>query len=577
MKTKISFLFVFVSYMLNAQFNNTYDVNGNTDYLYPSFDIPTKDLGSVSVSWGLDAPSSPRTDYFILTKHDASGGVMFNVRVNPASPLVDGFTCVKALIETDDKGIMAAGYYYYDNSFTMIPFLLKVDANGNYLWTKFYPVSSNNFTGWQFNKISLCRVDDDNDEHYFIVSSAESDARNGDAALNVIKVDAMGTTIWSKKYYDANLFNNPYSTVRDIPGDIAFSKDHGMYMITGWRQQWIFGQEDRIFFFGIDRDGNPMTPYKSIDVPGYPFGEDMIYDHNTKLWAVTYTHGNTNYSGDPNVASGIGLITIDQTLTLFLRKFYWHKEGLENYGVSISLSDQKDYVIGCFEYEDWPLQKRNPALLKVDNSGVPIFFKRYNIKDDAIFGHHCMSYNPNTNIEEYVLIAEQKTDLRVIRTDINGDVCGAFEYKPKSLDFKEKEEWFKYYPKEIGYDKEYTPKVWDITPDYRKCDGDGVSYRETGVTSLVKPGEISNALSIYPSVLSKSDAQLSINNKSGKSLVAEIMDISGRLVLTDYRVDAGENSLNLNENNNLVKGVYLIKFFAPDGSVYGSQKLILTD
>lgn len=577
MKTKISILLVLVSYMLNAQFNNTYDINANTDYLYPSFNIPTKDLGSVSVSWGLDAPSSPRTDYFILTKHDASGGVMFNVRVNPASPMVDGFTYVKALIETDDKGILVAGYYYYDNSFTMLPFLLKVDVNGAYQWTKFYPVSSNYFTGWQFNKISLCRVEDDVDENYFIVSSAESDARAGDAALNVIKVDAAGTTLWSKKYYDSNLFGNPYSTVRDIPGDIAFSKDYKMYMITGWRQQWIFGQEDRIFFFGIDKDGNAMTPYKSIDVPGYPFGEDMIYDPNTKLWAITYTHGNTNYSGDPNVASGIGLITIDQTLSLFLRKFYWHKEGIENYGVSISLSDQKDYVIGCFVYEGWPLQRRNPALLKVDNSGVPIFFRRYNIKDDAIFGHHCMSYNPNTNIEEYVLIAEQNTDLRVIRTDINGDVCGAFKYKPKHLDFHETEEWFKYYPKDIGYDKEYTAKVWDINPEYRKCDGDGASYKETGVTSIAKHVDASVSLDVYPSVLSLSNAQVVVNNKSGKTLNIEVMDIAGKLILTDYKLETGENVIHLNKNNSLVKGIYLAKFYTSDGSTYSSQKLILID
>lgn len=566
-----------VSYMLSAQFNNTYNINANTDYLVPSFNIPTKDLGSVSVSWGLDAPSSPRTDYFFLTKHDANGSVVFNVRIDPATPTVDGFTYVKALIETDDKGILAAGYFYYDNTFTMIPFLVKVDAAGIYQWSKFYPVSSNNFTGWQFNKISLCRVDDDNDETYFIVSSAESDARAGDAAINVIKIKNNGSMIWAKKYYDANLSTNPYTTVRDIPGDIAFSKDYGMYMITGWRQQWIFFQEDRIFFFGIDKDGNTLTPYKSIDVPGYPFGEDMVYDHFTKLWAVTYTHGNTNYSGDPNVASGIGLITIDQTLTLFLRKFYWHKEGLENYGVSISLSDNKDYVIGCFVYEDYPLQKRNPALLKVDNSGNPIFFKRYNFKDDAIFGHHCMSYNPNSTNEEYVLIAEQNTDLRVIRTDINGDACGAVEYKPQVKDFKEKEEWFKYYPKESGYDKDYTPGVKDIKPKYRKCEGDGSSYRQANLVSILKEDNGANSLAIYPSILEVSNPVLILDNSSGSDLSLQVTDISGRIILNNTSIGAGKNSINLNTNTPLTKGIYLVKFSTPDGSVSGSRKLILTD
>jgi|GEM_PF-1602158 len=576
MKTKISILLALFSYMLNAQFNNTYDINANTDYLVPSFNIPTKDLGSVAVSWGLDAPSSPRTDYFFLTKHDAGGSVVFNVRIDPAVPTVDGFTHVKALIETEDKGILVAGYYYYDNSFTMIPFLVKVDASGIYQWSKFYPISSNNFTGWQFNKISLCRVEDDSDETYFIVSSAESDARAGDAAISVIKVKNNGSMIWHKKYYDANLFTNPYAVVRDIPGDIAFSPDYGMYMITGWRQQWVFFQEDRIFFFGIDKDGNTLTPYKSIDVPGYPFGEDMIYDPNTQLWAITYTHGNTNYSGDPNVASGIGLITIDQALNLYLRKFYWHKEGLENYGVSISLSDNKDYVIGCFVYEDFPLQKRNPALLKVDNSGNPIFFKRYNYKDDVIFGHHCMSYNPNTLIEEYVLIGEHNTDLRVIRTDINGDVCGAVKYEPQVKDFHEKEEWFKYYYKENGYDKDYTPQTKDINPEYRKCDGDGSSYREASVVSIKKENKNGTSLSIYPSILTVSNPVLTLDNTSGADLSVQVMDISGRIILNNVTLGAGKNNIELN-GNKFSKGTYLIKFSALDGSVYGSRKLILTD
>ncbi|MBL7933779.1 MAG: T9SS type A sorting domain-containing protein [Bacteroidia bacterium] len=566
MKTKVSILLVLLSFMLSAQFNNTYDINANTDYLYPSFDIPTRDLGSVSVSWGLDAPSSPRTDYFILTKHDAYGNVVFNVRIDPASPTVDGFTHVKALIETEDRGILVAGYYYYDNTFTLIPFLLKVDVNGVYQWTRFYPISSNFFIGWQFNKISLCRVEDDDKENYFIVSSAESDLRSGDAAIAVTKVDASGAMIWSKKYYDSNLFNNPYSTVRDIPGDVAFSKDYRMYMLTGWRQQWIFGQEDRIFFFGIDRDGNILTPYKSIDVPGYPFGEDMIYDPNTRLWAITYTHGNTNYSGDPNVASGIGLITIDQTLTLFLRKFYWHKEGLENYGVSISLSDLKDYVIGCFVYEDWPLSKRNPALLKVDNSGTPIFFKRYNIKDDAIFGHHCMSYNPNTSIEEYVLIAEQNKDLRVIRTDINGKTCGAFDYEPKSLDFHEDEEWFKYYAKENGYDKEYTPQPKDIQVKYRKCYDDGSSYREVATTSIAEQNASSSSLNVYPN---PSNGRVFVNTSEGQSFL--VYDITGKIVdCNKTKVNDQTSEINIGS-----EGIYLIKIFDASGETIDARKVII--
>jgi hypothetical protein len=302
----------------------------------------------------------------------------------------------------------------------------------------------------------------------------------------------------------------------------------------------------------------------------------MIYDPNTQLWAVTYTHGNTNYSGDPNVASGIGLITIDQSLNLFLRKFYWHSEGLENYGVSIALSDSRDYVIGCFVYEDFPLQKRNPALLKVDNAGNPIFFMRYNIDDDVIFGHHCKSYNPGTGDEEYVLVAEHSNDLRAIRTDVNGDACGAVRYKPFVLDFDEEEEVFKYYPEEVGEFHDYKPSVEEIDPEYRKCSGNASSYREAALTGVSTQEESTTGVHIYPTILSTANPVLTFQNKSGAVYSVKVMDVSGKVILEETTIGKGKNTLKLDKNEALTTGIYLVQFYSADGRVSGSKKIILT-
>jgi len=582
MKTKISLLLVLFAVSLNAQiWNRTYDINGNDDYLSPSFVVSTSDLGCVSVSWGLDAPWWPRQDYFILTKHDANGNVVFNNRYNPAGTPNDGFTHVKALLETPDRGILVAGYYYDAANFAMQPFLMKVDAGGGYQWTRYYPSSFNNFIGYQFDKISLCRVEDDDEENYFIVSSAESDARPvNDAVICVTKVRADGSTIWVKKYYDNNLSN--FSTLRDCPGDIAFAPEYRMYMLTGWRQQWApWFQEDRIFFFAIDRDGNPMTPYKYVDVPGYPFGEDMIWDPNTNRWAVTYTHGNTNYSGNPNVVSGIGLITIEPSMNIPYARFYWHDEGYENYGVSISLARSGDYVIGCFVYEGGEgggggLNVRNPALLKVDNNGVPIWFWRYNRTLDEIFGHHCNAYNTNTGDEEYVLIAEYNKDLTVIRTDVNGKSECAFEYTPKYKKVKPVEEKTEYYPKEDYYFVDYTPKTWNIDPPVWKCEELGGNNRPALVAGVDNVSR-QTGIALFPSVLKLTEANFKVTNNSGEELKLLVTDITGKLVAAEQVVPTGSSTIKLNGSGNLTAGVYLVKLSSDNGNVSDVRKIILTE
>src|SRR3569832_1608781 len=110
-------VFLLVSVVNYAQYNRTYDINNNTDYLFPGFDIATYDRGTATVSWLVDAPSWPRTDYFILTKHDAVGNVVFNKRFDPATPLSDGLSEAKCIIQTSDRGILITGYWYQSPSY----------------------------------------------------------------------------------------------------------------------------------------------------------------------------------------------------------------------------------------------------------------------------------------------------------------------------------------------------------------------------------------------------------------------------------------------------------------------------
>jgi hypothetical protein len=406
-----------------SQYNHTYDINGSAQLLTPGFVISTSDRGTVAISNGYAGSS----EYLILTKHDFYGNTVFNNRIDPAIINTDGLYNAKALHETYDRGILIAGYWHtVSNPLIVQPFLMKVDGSGNLLWCKIYPVNTNLITSIGRNKISIHRVMDapSNPESYLIVANSASDVRAGDVAVNVLRVTNNGTLIWSNKYYDTAGLSN-FLSIWDIPGDIAYSPVDNVYMITGWRTQNDGLMHERMFFFTINSNGILQSPFTVIQLPCNPSNEDMIYDINNNVFAVSYIH---SASLGHSVSSGIGLITIDAAMITYLARVYWNDHHLENYGNSISLADQGDYVIGSNAIVG-PQQFSisNPTLLKVDNSGSPIFYQRYNILDNVINFFHCNSTNGNTFGQEYTLINNQTNvnDLRVIRTDINGRVCGS--------------------------------------------------------------------------------------------------------------------------------------------------------
>jgi hypothetical protein len=560
---------------LSAQYNFTYDNNSAPDYQYHGRVIETSDQGNVFISMNYDGVNS--IWYAVATKVDQFGGPVWNKRIMPYDPSIEGIFNTAALIETDDKGILIAGFFYRQGDITNAPISVKLDSNGNFVWSHIYNVDPNFIVTLNQNKISLARVEDDDEENYFIVANASSDYSIQDNVVNVIKINIGGDMIWSKKYYDVNWASSGFSAVRDIPGDIAFSPVDNLYMITGRREQWIWGPTSEMFFFGIDRDGNLMTQFKSITTPGYPFGQDMVFNKAVNQFAVTYCHGNTSYSGNPCVASGIGLVTIDAALNISVANFYWpFTEGYENYGQSISISqDYKYYIIGCFNYKsDCGLPGyRTPALMKVDYMGNPIWYARYNIKDDAVFGAGASitATGPNGQ-EEYVMVAENNTDSRVIRTDINGYTCGVeydhFSYLPYSWN----KTIYNYYWEESGEALDYKPDVYDEHIPYRKCD----SSTNWEYYSAEETASGSNTIAISGThQLSSNSSEINIKNESTATSTVEIYNIAGTLVMQG-QIAAGARTVPL-KSANLSTGMYIIRFKDTNGKLISADKVMVTD
>lgn len=554
-----------------AQYNNTYNVNANTDNLSPSFVITNQQAESITVSFASDAPSTPRRDYFILTKHDAFGNVMYNNIIDPFNAPNDGFTNVEALIETDDGGTLVSGYYYPDQNMVEQPFLIKVDVNGNYQWARIYFVNKYPVVRIQRNKISLCRVFNDDKEHYFIVSAGDSDINPGvDVATSVIKVENDGTMIFAKKYYDT--FPGVFTVTREWPGDIEFTKKDRLFMITGYREDATQTTKGRVmYFFGIDNNGNVVTKFTTLASKSIPIDQDMVFDAEKNVFATTFTHEKNGFV--QGTSSVIGFVQIDAFLNVYNPKYLWHKYATAHNGRSISLS-KGGYVL-CSGVIDNSVANspHNPAWLQVDQSGVPTSpLFRYNVKDDVIFGHHAATFNPNTGDAEYVLVNEHRTDLRMIRTDLNGKACGAVKFEPYAKEYPFEQSFYVYDFKEEGQYKRYEVYEKLFSPEYRKCDGDGSSYRPTGITAIESA---ENSLVIYPSLISATNARFTIENNSGTVMSLHLFNVAGQLIYSSNQVTIGKTEVALEES--ISAGIYLLKVYNTNGEVTKTSKIVVTE
>lgn len=560
-----------------AQYNNTYDANANSDSYTPHFVITNKKAESITVAYGNDGATMPRTDYFILTKHDQSGNVIYNNRINPTYATTDGFTNVEALWQTDDDGVLVAGYHYDDKNFIEQPFLLKVDVNGNVQWLHIYYVNQKPMTNTEYNKISICRVYDDPKESYLIVATGDSDANPGvDMVTNVIRVDDQGNQIFSRKYYDQN--PNPFNQLREFPGDIEFSPKDKMYMITGKRIEYSPAKNYNMYFFGIDNLGNVVTSYITLDSKSVPVDHDMVYDPNKNWFATTFTHSKSSYV--TGYSSQMGFLSVDATMTVYNPEYIFTKEGVENNSRSISINSAGNYVIGSDILDNASTFDHNPAIVQVDPSGALLSnVLRYNILDNAYFGHHvtCLGCS-SSGTDEHILVSEQKTDLRVIRTDLNGKACGVQKYKPYAKAYSPSITNYKYGPKDVGYEQDYPiyDKLYNI--QYRSCASStngGDSYRPMAATGIEQHGIVENGIELYPSVMSADNARLTIANNSGKAVKVEVRSITGQLIAEHNQVTDGATTIQLNNNGSLAQGMYLVRVYDAAGTIGSTSKILI--
>jgi hypothetical protein len=247
---------------------------------------------------------------------------------------------ISILESSDDSGFVIAGYTWSFGAGAEDYYLIKIDGNGNILWTKSYG-------GDQID--NLLSADRTSDGGYILIGDTYSFGTNSDRDVYLVKTNSIGDTLWTRIY--SGIGNDDAWSVKQTPD--------GGYIIAGGTNS--FDASGFYDFFLIKTDSLGDT-----------------------LWAKTYGGANDDYAESLEITSDGGYIIIGKTDSygagandIYLIKtnvngdILWTKTygGLyDDVGNSVKQTDDGGYII-TGSTESFGSGIYDIYLIKTDSSG----------------------------------------------------------------------------------------------------------------------------------------------------------------------------------------------------------------
>jgi hypothetical protein len=156
-------------------YGNTLDNEG--------FSVEQTNDGGYVVTGYVWPDTGPESEVF-LAKTDSIGDTLW---MRTFGRLGAGFS----VQQTDDRGYVIAGFFYGANHNHDIC-LVRTDSNGDTLWTKAYG-------GTAYDEATSVQQTDDGG---FVITGATNSFGSGELDVYVIKTNAVGDTLWTRRYGD---------------------------------------------------------------------------------------------------------------------------------------------------------------------------------------------------------------------------------------------------------------------------------------------------------------------------------------------------------------------------------------
>ena len=523
--------------LLHAQtFNNSYTVDEQT-YSSQASMVIDEDGSTVTVHTIREYTNSLEYDARVV-KVDDQGNVLWSKQFG--IPGVDDRA--NGICQTDDDGYLIVGVRNDDN-LGYASWVFRIDNGGNLMWSRVY-TDPDLFVSEGY----LATRTFENDENYMIVGTANYPRR-----IFAIKIDANGNQYWSNQYYEPSLVNSKYDYVTSIVED----EERDGYIIAGTEHDYYttgFPTLD-LFTIGIDVNGNISRNYRKydLDLGDYEFNPHIIHDLDNEGFLMSF--GTRAGGVQNNTVSFISVMTLFSDLTPDNGYLYASPNAYESHANSIYADPHGFYDLGCFMYdgiEGQPNGVRNASFLRLDPTAAPLNYFRYNVDQDQTCTFMAQDF---TGLHEnYVLKTDHMANgvwsIGLIRTELNGESdCAEDEpinYYDSGVNF-----WMQGYKTyNFAETKESPVKEWKNAPKTIHCEDLHFTNDEPVSSFLDAPGHdnfdpisteairnINNDIIAYPSLVDGKgkDISLEFSTSTDTRIQILIYNTQGQLVYQTWQ------------------------------------------
>lgn len=265
--------------------------------------------------------------------------------------------CFKSGISTSDGGFIITGYYDTSNFSISQIYVLKIDSIGNIQWQKTLRHPTSHCWGIDIQETSNGEfVLVGKNPYYHFVSKIPSD-------ITVIKLDKNGNKLWDKLIHH---------NTDDLSANKIIETNDGGYAITGAIIDTTTSQS-KIYLIKLDKNGNLLWT-KNYYGKNSELGTDIIQEANGNFIIIA-NRLNGNGQNTDMIFLKTDSLGIQITNTEYSGPIY-----LAN---SIKKTKEKNYIIAHTYYSN---QDIFPSLLLIDSTGNYLWSKYYSRMANSLSG-----------------------------------------------------------------------------------------------------------------------------------------------------------------------------------------------
>jgi len=296
----------------------------------------------------------------------------------------DGF---RSVINAGDGGAVAVGYTYSSGAPNSDVFAVKVDDNGNTLWTRAYGSDGMDYG------CGVCETAD----HCFVIAGYTMSFGAGREDLYLLKIDASGDTVWTRTYGGAG----------PDEGRAVCSTHDGYVVVAGSTDSYGQGEND-LYLLKVDASGDTVWT-RTFGSSRFDWGQSVCETQDS-CYLVCGTSDSATLELD------IYLVKVDPDGNLLWENRYGETGyNSPDWGMDVALVADTALVVAGYV----AIEVRDPSdgcLLTVDLDGGQLGSRKWRNDYYQYFNSVCATHDSGqVFVGATKIVADQSNDLLLLK------------------------------------------------------------------------------------------------------------------------------------------------------------------